>query len=86
MESIVRHYPIGTLTLLKEKRNPSLGAEPLLDEHDGDFKPHSRPRLRIKDTMLTNFIFREAGEPWVHLQTLFCDYKWMEWGDECHLG
>jgi hypothetical protein len=39
MESIVRHYPIGTLMLLRKKGNPNLGAEPFLDGHYGDFNP-----------------------------------------------
>jgi len=39
MESIIRHYPIGTLMLLRKKGNPNLGAEPFLDGHDGDFDP-----------------------------------------------
>jgi len=39
MESIVRHYPIGTLMLLKKEGNPNLGAEPFLDGHYGDFNP-----------------------------------------------
>lgn len=39
MESIVRHYPIGTLMLLRKHGNPNLGAEPFLDGHYGDFNP-----------------------------------------------
>jgi hypothetical protein len=39
MESIVRHYPIGTLMLLKKEGNPNLGPEPFLDGHYGDFNP-----------------------------------------------
>jgi hypothetical protein len=39
MESIVRHYPIGTLMMLKKRGNPNLGAEPFLDGHYGNFDP-----------------------------------------------
>jgi hypothetical protein len=39
MESIVRHYPIGTLMLLKKEGNPNLMAEAFLGDHYGDFTP-----------------------------------------------
>ncbi len=70
IESVVRHYPIGTLMLLTKKGNPNLGAEPFLDGNY-DFNPTFYVidgQQRLKSLL---FALRPPTRPdsqYVHLQ------------------
>ncbi len=77
MESIVRHYPIGTLMLLKKEGNPNLGAEPFLDGHYGDFNPQFYVidgQQRLKTLLFALKPPTNAEKQYVHLQHLYRFY------------
>src|SRR5437016_5021311 len=70
IESIVRHYPIGTLMLLRRKGNSGLGEQPFDEHTSGYMKPQwyvIDGQQRLKTLLYTLMRPRTADAKYVYL-------------------